>query len=94
MADGYVVDPAVLEQLSSSLRTAGGTLDGVGKGMPGAPDAGELSGDMGDLIARLVESTGELVVGMGGAGDDIAAARTTYTNVEDGGRETFDAGVR
>jgi hypothetical protein len=77
MPEGYQVDPATLEHVTSSLRTAGSTLDGLDSD-PGAPDAGELTGPMSALLSRFLSDTGELVTGVGAAGDQVADARNLY----------------
>ncbi|MET9227224.1 hypothetical protein [Lentzea sp. NPDC003310] len=92
-AHGYRVDPSELERHSSSLRTAGAELDGLASHVPDAPDAGELSVPLADLLARLVEATAELVTGLGAAGDEIAEASATYVDVDHANQSAFHTGL-
>jgi hypothetical protein len=81
MPDGYRVDPATLENVTSSLRKAGTTLDSIDTG-PGAPDGGELSGAMAALLGRFTADASEVVTGVSAAGDQLANAREVYLGQE------------
>ncbi|RZU51600.1 hypothetical protein EV385_3431 [Krasilnikovia cinnamomea] len=89
MADGTDVDLAALDALAARLRTSGDNLDTVGNGAPGIPDAGELSGAMGELIAHLSEGAGNLVVGLKEAADRVELSRRGYAERDAGVAQTF-----
>jgi hypothetical protein len=93
MAGGTDVDLAVLDTLAARLRNAGRTLDAAGAGAPGVPDAGDVSGLMGEVIARLAESAGNLVVGLAEAADRLEQTRRGYAEQDaaaaQAGREFF-----
>jgi acyl CoA:acetate/3-ketoacid CoA transferase beta subunit len=86
MPDGYYLDPSTLETMTSGLRKASTTLGGMDLG-PGAPDGGELAGEMSGLLDKLVGDTAELVAGAGAAGDHVNEARTAYLEHEHRTRE-------
>ncbi|WP_199433562.1 hypothetical protein [Qaidamihabitans albus] len=79
--NGYRVDPGLLEGLAGTLRNAGNSLLDAG-GPPPPPDAGELSGQMGELMAAFVDGAAELVTGAVAAGDAVAAGGTSYADNE------------
>jgi hypothetical protein len=89
MTDGYEVDPVVLTEVATILRDVGEALDTAGREAPGVPDAGPVSGDMGALMAHLAAAAGELVVGAGAAGDQVAKGGRTYAETEDSARRGF-----
>lgn len=70
----FTVDPAALDQVARRLRDAGV----VDIGAVAAPDAGEVSGDVGAVLGHLLQSLGELVAGVTAAGDAVAAGAADY----------------
>jgi hypothetical protein len=88
MPDGYQLDPATLETVTSSLRKAGTTLENLDGG-PGAPDAGELTDVIGSMMAKLVEDALELAAGIAAAGDQLDHTRTEYLTKEQQNRQAF-----
>lgn len=88
MPDGYRLDPATLESVTSSLRKAGTALEDMDGG-PGAPDAGELTGVIGEMMTKLVDDTLELAAGMAAAGDQLDHTRTQYLAQEQKNRQAF-----
>jgi hypothetical protein len=68
----------VMDAMASRLSQSGDHLDAIGKGAPGVPNAGEVAGMMGAVIAHLSDCAGDMVVGMKGAGEEVAQARKSY----------------
>ncbi|OLF18219.1 hypothetical protein [Actinophytocola xanthii] len=85
MTDGYSVDGG-LEGIASTLRSAGSNLGGIGAPPP-APDAGDLTGALTMMIVGFTDSAAEVVLGVGIAGDNVAAGSETYLNLEDSARQ-------
>lgn len=75
---GFYVDHTVLDSISSKFSDASGALDGVGKSVPGTPDAGVGAPMLAAVVAHLVENASSLVLGLAGAGDDVGEANRTY----------------
>lgn len=71
----FTVDPAALDAVAQRLQQAG-AID-IGAAAP-APDAGEVSADVGAVLAHLVRSLGELAAGVTAAGDAVAAGAADY----------------
>ena len=78
MAQDLDVDLVVLDAIAGRLVRAADALDAVGGTVPGMPDAGDVSAVMGAAIAHLTESTGNLALGMLGAGEQVGVARRAY----------------
>ena len=78
MAGVTNADLSVLDLMSRSLSHAADGLDAVGKGSPGIPTAGDVSGIMGAAIAHLTENAGNIVLGMKGASEEVAKASQDY----------------
>ncbi|GAA3621584.1 hypothetical protein GCM10022223_43100 [Kineosporia mesophila] len=78
MAGQMKADLSVLDAMRDSLGKAAGELDEVGSSAPAAPDAGAVTSIMGAALAFLTDNTGDLVVGMRGTGEAVAAARQGY----------------
>lgn len=89
MSGGYRTDLDVMESFASSLRAAGVSLASVGDSVPSMPDAGDVSADMAAVLSHLVAVTGELITGVTGAGDLLAAGGVDYAEAEDAGRRDF-----
>ncbi|TDC99751.1 hypothetical protein E1181_28960 [Saccharopolyspora terrae] len=75
---GFYVDHTVLASISSTFSDASSALDGVGKSIPGTPDAGVGTPAVAAVVAHLVENASSLVLGLAGAGDDVSEANRTY----------------
>lgn len=74
---GFGVDPALLDAVAARLDAAGAaTVEGVGE--PAVPDAGEVSGEVGALMAHLVAQAAELAGGLTVAGEGVAASSAGY----------------
>ncbi len=80
---GFQVDPGLLESIASSLRNSGTSLADTAGSPPEPPDAGELTGQMSELMAAFMDGTAELVAGVSAAGDAVADGGTTYGETDD-----------
>jgi hypothetical protein len=80
MAGGTDVDLPTLEEIARRLSTSGDALDALGKSAPGVPNAGDVSGLMGGVIAHLTECAGNMVVGMKAASDEVSKSRQEYVS--------------
>ncbi|GGL18905.1 hypothetical protein [Mangrovihabitans endophyticus] len=78
MAGETEVDLSTLDAIAVRLSDAADALDEVGKSSPGMPAAGDVSGIMGAAVAHLTGSAGNIVLGMKGAGEEVASARRDY----------------
>lgn len=82
MSDDYRVDPDLLEQLARTLREGGSAVESAGGSMPGAPDAGPATAAMLGAMARLAQSAGTLVEGVGAAAETVCANAASYRDQE------------
>lgn len=74
---GFGVDPVQLDAVAARLDAAGAAaVEGVGE--PVVPDAGEVSGEVGTLMAHLVAQAAELAGGLTAAGHGVAASSAEY----------------
>jgi hypothetical protein len=89
MAGGTEADLATLDRLAARLRQAGDTLDAVGNGAPGVPDAGDVAAMMGAVLAHLSESAGNVVVGLREAGDRVEQSRRGYAEQDAGAAQSL-----
>ncbi|MGH3907489.1 MAG: hypothetical protein ACRDTE_25425 [Pseudonocardiaceae bacterium] len=69
------------------------TLASLGDSVPALPDAGDVSADMAAVVSHLVAVTAELITGVTGAGDLIAAGGVDYADAEDTSRQDFQGRV-
>ncbi len=72
---GFDVDPELLDAVARRLQRAG-EID-LGGAAP-APEAGEVSGDVGAVLAHLLRGLGELAAGVTAAGDTVAGNAADY----------------
>jgi len=89
MAGGTDAEPAVLDSIARRLSQSGDALDGLGTSAPGVPDAGDVSGMMGGVIAHLAEAAGNMVVGLKTAGDEVAKSRQEYAGKDQAAAQSF-----
>jgi hypothetical protein len=89
MGDGTQADLPTLDAIARRLTTSADGLDGVGKSSPGLPDAGDVSGIMGAVIAHLTDRAGELVVGLKGASEEVTQARQGYAKIDQSSASSF-----
>jgi hypothetical protein len=82
MAEAFDVDPALLGGIAGRLRRAGDELDALGGSMPDTPDAGEVSGALGAVLAHLAAGAGNLVVGLREVGDRVTSSRDGYVDAD------------
>ena len=78
MAEELVVDLLTLEAISERLARSANALDETGRTAPSMPEAGDVSGIIGEALGHLTESAGNLAIGMMGAGEQADAARRAY----------------
>ncbi|TWF92573.1 hypothetical protein [Saccharopolyspora dendranthemae] len=76
--NGFYVDHAALDSIRATFSDASSALDGVGKSIPGTPDAGVGTPAVAAVVAHLVENASSLVLGLAGAGDDVEETNRTY----------------
>jgi hypothetical protein len=88
MPEGYQMNPATLENVAGALRKAGTTLGNLDGG-PGVPDAGDVTGTMAAVLAKLLDDTVELATGINAAGDQVEHSRSTYVEHEDANSQGF-----
>lgn len=78
MTGGFGTDPDAMQGFASTLRTAATHLAALGEAPPAMPDAGEVSGDMANVISHLMNGGAELITGVTAAGDAVAAGGGDY----------------
>jgi hypothetical protein len=78
-----------LDSIAGRLSQSADALDAVGRGSPGVPNAGEVSGIMGAALAQLTESAGNIVLGLKGAGAEVIKARQGYAAKDQSAAESF-----
>jgi hypothetical protein len=89
MAGVTHADLPAMDVMARRLSQGGDGLDAVGNGAPGVPNAGEVSGVMGAVIAHLAGCAGDMVLGMKGAGDEVTQARQAYAAQDAGAAQSF-----
>lgn len=67
-----------LENISRSLADAGTNLDGAGDSIPAAVDGGCGTPAILGIMAKLVDNTGQLAVGVKAVSDAVASANSNY----------------
>lgn len=86
-------DPVVLSRTAEGLRRSGQALDAAGASKSSALDGGEDTALMQAVLAHLVESAGNVVVGLQETADRVDMAGSTYlaqdTNAATTLRELF-----
>lgn len=87
MTGGFEVDPGVLDGIASTLRNASADVDALGSSVPGTPDAGLGTAAVAGILAHLTANAGQLVVGAGAAGDEVADAARKYQELDAQARE-------
>lgn len=75
---GFELDPGVLDGIARTFHNGSADVDALGNSVPGTPDAGDGTPAVTGILAHLVENASALVLGMAGAGDDVAEASKTY----------------
>jgi hypothetical protein len=89
MSDRTQADLDALHAIATRLQQSGDTLDSVGSNAPRVPDAGEVTALMGDLVAHLSESAGNLVVGLRAASARVSQSREAYLRQDQATSEEF-----
>jgi hypothetical protein len=75
---GFEADYAVLAGITSTLHAVSEDVDALSSSIPTIGDAGPGTPALVSILAHLVENASSLVIGAGGAGDDVASARLAY----------------
>ncbi|WP_250002098.1 hypothetical protein [Actinoplanes sp. M2I2] len=78
MADGTDVNLDVLAALATRLEAAGDDLDVAGNGAPGAPDAGDFTAVLADVVAHLTDGASTVVLGLKEAAARVEQSRDGY----------------
>lgn len=91
MADGYTIDPAAMSALSTSMSGAATKLSGTAGGIS-APDAGDASAVMLDMLATLTSNGADLITGLELGSRTVDASRDDYVNTDDAHSGEFDSG--
>lgn len=84
-------DPGVLDGIASSLRGAAGDLEGLGGSVPAAPDAGEASGPLGELISHLLENAAKYASAVSEVAGSVAEGSTDFMNTDQSASESLRA---
>ncbi|MGH3623060.1 MAG: hypothetical protein ACRDQ5_14900 [Sciscionella sp.] len=79
---GFDADPGVIDGLAGALRSGSSGLEELGGSVPGTPDAGDISADMGSLMSKLVDAAGEFSTGLAAAGDALTQTGEDYFTAE------------
>lgn len=77
MSDLYV-DLDTLDGVARTFNRAHRELDAIGNSVPAVPDAGDGTAAVASMMSHLVENTSSLVLGLAGAGDDVAEVASEY----------------
>jgi hypothetical protein len=78
VGNGFNADPGLIQGLGKKLRSGSDSLNNLAGGVPGVPDAGDMSGIMGAVIAKQVQAAGELATGVGAAASVLADNARSY----------------
>ena len=78
MAGGTRADLDVLASLAARLSAAGAELDAAAAGAPGAPDVGDFSAVLGEVVAHLTDGAGNAVLGLKEAAARVEQSRAGY----------------
>jgi hypothetical protein len=89
MAGGTQADLPAMDSVAARLSRSGDALDATGSTAPGVPDAGEVAGMMGAVIAHLTGCAGDMVIGLKGAGEEVAKARQAYATQDNAAARSF-----
>jgi hypothetical protein len=89
MAQGFDTDTDLMRNLADTLHRASATLDSIGASVPGAPDAGEVSPAMADVLSHLTRGAGELVVGTAVAGYELSKGADDFDASEGAVERSF-----
>ncbi|WP_218721997.1 hypothetical protein [Nocardia sp. MH4] len=82
MAELYI-DFNALETISRTLTTSSTELDGTSEKTPASFDAGSVNPSALAILSVLLESAGNLVLGMGASASAVTDAATKYKEQDD-----------
>ncbi len=86
---GYEVDDGTLQGIASSLRSGSESVADLEGSVPSAPDAGAVSGPLGQLLSHFVDQAGELATGVAAAADAVEDSGRTYASTDDENSQRF-----
>jgi hypothetical protein len=79
-----------LKKIATSLSEAGGALDSAGDSAPSSVDGGTGTPAILGILAKLVDNTGQLVVGVDAVGAAIASANSRYLGDDEQAAEAIE----
>ncbi|MFD3461591.1 hypothetical protein ACFV24_07695 [Nocardia fluminea] len=85
------IDQNALDTISKTLTKSSTELDGTSDKTPASIDAGIVTPSVLAILSVILESAGNLVLGMGASGSAVSEAATTYKEQDD---TTADAILR
>ncbi|GAB3271952.1 hypothetical protein [Kineosporia babensis] len=83
MADELQVELSTLEMIAEHLSKGAGELDAIGSGMPGPPEAGDLSALIGQIVGHFADNAGNFVVGMKASSSAVSKAQLKYSATDE-----------
>lgn len=86
---GYELDDGTLRGIAASLRSGSDSVADLGESVPPAPDAGEVSRQLGHLLSHFVDQAGELATGIAAAADAVEDSGRTYASTDDENSQRF-----
>ncbi len=86
---GYEVDEGTLQGVAASLRDGSQSVADLGGSVPSAPDAGAVSGSLGQLLSHFVDQAGELATGVAAAADAVEESGRSYASTDDDNNQRF-----
>jgi hypothetical protein len=89
MPGGTDADLPALAAIARRLSQSADELDELGENLPSLPNAGDVSGVMGSVIAHLTEIAGNMVVGMKAASDQVTKSHQDYASNDRAAAQSF-----
>ena len=86
---GYEVDDGTLQGIAAALRSGSQSVADLGGSVPSAPDAGAVSGPLGQLLRHFVDQAGDLATGAAAAADAVEDNGRTYATTDDENSQRF-----
>ncbi|RZS37044.1 hypothetical protein EV193_106280 [Herbihabitans rhizosphaerae] len=80
---GYQVAVSGVGAAGKALGVASEDLNNLAPSAPGMPDAGDLSGDLAQMISKLTGAAGEIVLGTGAAAEAVNVSGKSYFQTDD-----------
>lgn len=86
---GIEVDGATLRSIVRRLERGAGETEAMGGSVPGAPDAGEMSGLFSMMLLDVTDAAASMAEGMHLAAAAVREAQETYDATETSAQRTF-----